>query len=269
MKYKWTKEKCQEEALKYHRRSDFQAGSHGAYESARRHDWLSEICLHMDPYREDWTEDSVQLEAQKYKSKTDFKKESGSAYNYARNRLILNKICSHMKSCYKYWTPNRVKQEALNYKTRSDFQDKSPSAYQFARNNGLLDHICVNMPILSAVSSKEKALLFKIKEKFNSAKTLRKTKIHIDSSPNIHRLDIDIFVPELNKGIEFDGKYWHSSEGLERSHPTWNQQDLHHYHQIKDGYFKSQGIEILHIKEEDWDTNPEVCLEQCFSFLRG
>jgi hypothetical protein len=43
----WTKEKCQEEALKYNSRFEFQRNSNGSYHYALRKKWLDEICQHM------------------------------------------------------------------------------------------------------------------------------------------------------------------------------------------------------------------------------
>jgi hypothetical protein len=43
----WTKEKCIEEALKYNKRSHFWKNNLSAYYSARKNNWLDEICSHM------------------------------------------------------------------------------------------------------------------------------------------------------------------------------------------------------------------------------
>lgn len=47
--FKWTKEKCHEEALKYEHRIDFKKNTRGAYHSARINKWLDDICSHMTP----------------------------------------------------------------------------------------------------------------------------------------------------------------------------------------------------------------------------
>lgn len=44
----WTKEKCQEEALKYNSRTEFQKNSVSAYVRSRKEGWLDEICSHMN-----------------------------------------------------------------------------------------------------------------------------------------------------------------------------------------------------------------------------
>jgi hypothetical protein len=43
----WTKEKCQEEALKYENRSDYCKKSSGSYSKAWEKGWLNDICVHM------------------------------------------------------------------------------------------------------------------------------------------------------------------------------------------------------------------------------
>ena len=44
----WTKERCQEESLKYKSRSDFNKKSLSAYCKSWDNNWLDEICSHMD-----------------------------------------------------------------------------------------------------------------------------------------------------------------------------------------------------------------------------
>jgi len=108
-----------------------------------------------------------------------------------------------------------------------------------------------------------------IKEKFPSVKKLRHRKINIPGKPHIRGFDVDIFIPELNLGIEFDGQYYHSFEYM-RNTPHkkgWSDEDILNYHQIKDDYFLTKGVKILHIKEEDWILDKQECVNRCFKFL--
>ena len=89
----WTKEKCQEVALKYSRRIDFFKKDISAYNKSQINGWLDEVCLHM--IKKDtkskgyWTKDIVIEESTKYKTKEEFKKGSPSAYNYyIKNKLF-------------------------------------------------------------------------------------------------------------------------------------------------------------------------------------
>ena len=43
----WTKERCQEEALKYTTRNDFRKKSPSAYNASLKKNWLNDICGHV------------------------------------------------------------------------------------------------------------------------------------------------------------------------------------------------------------------------------
>jgi hypothetical protein len=68
-------------------------------------------------------------------------------------------------------------------------------------------------------------------------------------------------------GIEFDGTYWHSFETMKKSKIDWPTEDVKNYHEIKDLWFSSKDIFILHVKEGDWNRNKEACVEKCLKFL--
>ena len=53
--------------------------------------------------------------------------------------------------------------------------------------------------------------------------------------------ELDIFIPELNLAIEFNGLYWHSELYKENG-----------YHLNKTEVCRSVGIELIHIWEDDW-----------------
>ena len=64
-------------------------------------------------------------------------------------------------------------------------------------------------------------------------------------------MEIDIYLPELKIGFEFNGLYWHS--------------DLHkdkRYHLNKTNWFKERGIRIIHIWEDDWIYKGEIIKSQ-------
>jgi len=47
--FKWSKEECQEESIKYNYKKDFIKQSYGAYQAALRNKWIDDICSHMIP----------------------------------------------------------------------------------------------------------------------------------------------------------------------------------------------------------------------------
>ena len=270
----WTFEKCKEEALKYQTRCEFTKGSSSAYHKAHKNNWLNIICSHMKEIKKPsgyWTFDRCQEEASKYNTRTDFRKACRGTYKRCYENNWLDEICSHMKSDQKpnkYWTKQRLKKEALKYQTKRELEIGSRGAYKKMHKCNLIDELCQHMNIQGGISHQETELFELIKEKYPTAKKLRKRNINIPDKPNIQSFEIDIYIPELKKGIEFDGDYWHSFEGLKKGRPNWKEEDLKKYHTIKDNYFKSQGIEIIHIKESDWKENKEKELNKIWEFLQ-
>ena len=97
---KWTKERCQIEALKYETRSEFKLKSNGAYKVSLKNNILDEVCSHMTR-RNKWDFNNVMKESKKYKTRTEFSKKSRGAYNFAYRNEMLDEVCSHMKKDYK------------------------------------------------------------------------------------------------------------------------------------------------------------------------
>jgi isopentenyldiphosphate isomerase len=151
MTLKWTKEKCQEEALKYNSRNEFQRNSGGAYNVSRKNGWLDEMCSHMVELKKQdgyWTKEKCQEEALKYNSRNEFRKNSGGAYDFSYRKGWLDEICIHMVELKKpsgHWTKERCREEALKYNSRNEFQKNSKSAYKASLKNGWLDEICGHM----------------------------------------------------------------------------------------------------------------------------
>ena len=74
---------------------------------------------------------------------------------------------------------------------------------------------------------------------------------------NGRSLEIDIFLPDLNVGIEYDGDYWHSDDFLlKRDGITYEEQC-----RIKDELAKNNGIKLIHIKESDYKANKRNILD--------
>lgn len=82
------------------------------------------------------------------------------------------------------------------------------------------------------------------KELFNFVKS-----IHADSIENdrnqITPLELDIFIPSLNIGIEYDGDYWHSL-------PNMQKRDI-----LKNNICKHKNIKLIRVLESDWMNKQE------------
>ena len=284
MKTRWTFELLRLEALKYSTKEQFNKANPKAYLAATRREDYDLIVEHM-PKRKDitgnrnprfkWTYKLLKLEAFKYHRLGEFQKGSSSAYMTARKHKILKEISTHIKrerllkennpNCK--WTYEALALEALRYDTLVEFQNKSSAAYQSAWNRGILKEIVRHMKPSHGSSMNEKEILKHVRLFFDKTQQFRTKRINIPNKPHIKMFEIDIYIPELRKGIEFDGEYWHSDKGLKRSRDHWPQEDIDNYHTLKDAYFNSIGIEILHIKEEEWKKNRLMCISKIEKFL--
>lgn len=78
-----------------------------------------------------------------------------------------------------------------------------------------------------------------------------------------HAKEIDIFIPELNLGVEFNGLYWHSESTLtangRRKTADFEKQQL----------FKQKGIRIIQIFEDEWNLNPDIVKSRLTNILGG
>lgn len=63
-------------------------------------------------------------------------------------------------------------------------------------------------------------------------------------------VEIDIFLPEINLGIEYDGLRWHSEEF----------DKMKYYHYSKSEFCENNGIRLIHIFEDEWLTKKDIVL---------
>ena len=129
--------------------------------------------------------------------------------------------------------------------------------------------MCKNLKKSKSISFAEKELFDIIKTIHPNAKKFRDQRVKIKGKPYIKGFEIDILVDKL--GIEFDGTYWHSFK-IMRAHKSkkkWSDNDIKNYPTLKDNWFATKGIEILHIKEKDWKKDKQTCIQKCLDFLSG
>ena len=144
----WTFERCQNEASKYTRVTDFYNCSRDAYNVSKTKGIFEEICAHMLPTQ--ISKEDCLLEALKYTNRRDFQIMSRNIYVKTRIKGWLGEACAHMKrlksGCDLYWTKERCRQEALKYTSRSQFCLYSQSAYGSSLRNNWHDDVCSHMP---------------------------------------------------------------------------------------------------------------------------
>ena len=87
----WTYDKCKEESLKYNHKTDFRKGSGGAFSSATRNGWYSDICSHMTfniPSR-NWSEDELDFLLKNYHNGVKYCAKELIQLNFYQQLLVI------------------------------------------------------------------------------------------------------------------------------------------------------------------------------------
>ena len=71
----------------------------------------------------------------------------------------------------------------------------------------------------------------------------------------------DFYDESTKRIIEFDGTYWHGEHCIRHTNKDRDAQ--------RDESLLKDGYEVLHIKEEDYLSNPDQVVDLCLSFLNG
>lgn len=74
----------------------------------------------------------------------------------------------------------------------------------------------------------------------------------IGDGKTTQRFEIDIYIPEKKIGIEFNGGYFHSINGKKIGYIT------HNYHYHKSRIALQNGIELIHIWEDQWANQQNI-----------
>lgn len=74
----------------------------------------------------------------------------------------------------------------------------------------------------------------------------------------IYPYEIDVFLPDLKLGIEFNGLYWHSEE---------NNNKEKDYHRIKTNLSNQKNITLIHIYEDSWNFKKEIVKSRLLNLL--
>lgn len=265
----WTDDLIHKRALKFNDRGTFSKEDVAAYTAAhvRGKQFLDRVCSHMLPLRETWSIDKVLEVGRTCKNQMELRKLYYGAYKYAYRNNMIDQIQFKNKKKITRWTDKEIFEKALQCKTKIEFERRFLGACKAARKRNILEEACRHMQKDVGCSYPEKEIFSFVSKIHPNCKKLRIRKIKIPNKPWIYGFDIDIFVPNINLGVEFDGDYWHSFEILKRSKKKWPDEDIRNYHNIKDEYFATKGIKILHIRWEDWKNDKNTCLSKITTFL--
>lgn len=79
----------------------------------------------------------------------------------------------------------------------------------------------------------------------------------VSTRNEIYPLEIDIYLPDLKLGFEYNGLYWHST--------AKNSNTI--YHQIKTDKCEAKGIHLIHIWEDDWKYKKDIVKSRILNLL--
>jgi len=253
---KWSLDKLKQVAAKYTKKSHFQKFDNPAYLSASRQGVLDDICSHMQQknYKK-YSSEEIKDIAGLYRTRTVFQKSNKQAYTQAllMGEDSLDSVCSHMhcvKKIQKH-TKESAAKDAVKYKTKREFCINDAGSYLAALKNGWIDDICQHMIRSTNSSTAERFILSKVQRYHPDA--IQRYFFNKDKRFRQSRYQLDIYIPSLNKGIEYDGTYWHSVSVLAKN-KNISIEEASNYHADKDAFFSSIGIEVLHIAEDSWEA---------------
>lgn len=121
-------------------------------------------------------------------------------------------------------------------------------------NGGFGCKICSN----TSVSKLEIALFEHIQQIFS-----QDIEIITNSRQIIKPYELDIYIPELRKAVEFNGDYWHSDTIIRRTKGI----SAKDYHQQKMKLCNDNNIDLVFVWESDWLNNSEIVKKDLRNFL--
>lgn len=119
---------------------------------------------------------------------------------------------------------------------------ESPINFVQARNSGQFAR-CLKCHPIKHIRSKKQA------DVFNFIASIYGGQMKMNDRTQIYPYEIDIYLPDLKLGIEFDGLYWHSAYG--------GANDAQHLY--KTNLCKDKGIQLIHLFEDEWDNRKNQC----------
>ena len=148
-----------------------------------------------------------------------------------KNLIRIDYYNEIFQDIYKFLTYENTIFTILDLETNDIFEISRNNVYHRVLNNISLNTI--THPVDSKQSFKEQQLIDFIKLHTTNVKTRNKT--------ILEGKELDIYLPDFNLGIEFNGLYWHSEVNKTND-----------YHLNKTILCEERGINLFHIWEDEW-----------------
>lgn len=119
---------------------------------------------------------------------------------------------------------------------------------QYASSSKITHDMCPTCyPPLKGTSSQEKSLCDFLRDH---------ARVEVNNRSQISPKEIDIFLPDFNLGIEYNGLYWHSEIFKDKD-----------YHIEKTRSAREKNIHLIHIFEDEWVNKPEIVKSRLLSLI--
>lgn len=138
-----------------------------------------------------------------------------------------------------YLGDNKIKMEL--------YHSKCKKTYMVRPNDFQQGYRCPNC-VFGGVSKEEESLADFIEEILPDTEIIRNYR---------DRFEIDIYIPSMNIGFEYNGTFWHSDKNKDKN-----------YHLNKLNYFKDRDIEIYFIEGVDWMKKTEIVQDRIRSIVK-
>jgi hypothetical protein len=217
-------------------------------------EYLCKKCKLRKNNLEKWGVENVfQLDSVKEKSKKTNLEKRGVQF-VTQSDEVKEKVKSSISKLDKVEINNKRKKTTLEKwgvenvsKLKNKINSQKLNISNFKRTKSLKRFNFFQISIKYSLSGLEKKLFEFIKSIYTG---------EIIQNFRIERNEIDIYLPDLKLGFEFNGVYWHSSEYKEKN-----------FHANKSKFFGQNGIRLIHIWEDDWIDKSEIVKSQISNLL--
>lgn len=148
-----------------------------------------------------------------------------------------------------FYNYNNVKY--VNWKTNVEIICPKHGSFFQSPHNHIKGSGCYKCSLSGKVSKAEI-------EVFEFVKTLTKEKVLQSDRQLIKPKELDIYIPDLNVAIEFNGKYWHSDKFKDENH-----------RKIKTLLCDKKCVKLLHIEEEDWKNHKNMIKDKIKNLINN